>query len=44
MIRNRMFLLSIQNDIVKCLKSCANDFSWIWHLRFGYINFGELNH
>ena len=40
--RNRTFFLNIQNDVVKCLKSYVNDFSWIWHLRFGYLNFGGL--
>ena len=24
-IRNRMFSLNIQNDIMKCLKTCVND-------------------
>ena len=28
-IRNRMFLLNIQNDTIKCLKSCVNNLSWI---------------
>ena len=40
--RNEMFLLNIQNDVLKCLKSYVNDSSWIWHLRFEYLNFGGL--
>lgn len=32
MSRNKMFLLNIQNDIAKCLKTCYNDASRLWHL------------
>lgn len=42
MSRNRMFLLNIQSNNVKCLKACFQDLSWLWHLRFGHINFGGL--
>lgn len=42
MTQNRMFLLDIQNDIAKCLKACVKDTSWLWHLRFGHLNFGDL--
>ena len=42
MTNNRMFLLDIQNGVVRCLKSCVNDFSWIWHLRYEHLNFGGL--
>lgn len=27
---------------MKCLKACFQDFYWLWHLRFGHINFGGL--
>lgn len=42
MTNNRMFLLKIQNDVAKCLKACVKDTSWLWHLRFGHLNFGDL--
>ena len=42
MSKNRMFPLNIQNDVAKCLKACHNDPSWIWHLRYGHLNFGGL--
>jgi hypothetical protein len=29
---NRMFLLNIQTDVAKCLKTCLKDSSWLWHL------------
>ncbi|KAK2965409.1 hypothetical protein RJ640_001486 [Escallonia rubra] len=43
MTRNRMFLLNIQSDVAKCLKSCVRDSSWLWHLRLGHLHFGGLN-
>ncbi|KAJ4717099.1 Retrovirus-related Pol polyprotein from transposon TNT 1-94 [Melia azedarach] len=42
MSKNRMFSLNIQNDVAKCLKACYKDASWLWHLRFGQLNFGGL--
>ncbi|KAL0546348.1 hypothetical protein IC582_016256 [Cucumis melo] len=42
MTKNRMFLLNIQTDVVKCLKSCLEDPNWIWHLRFRHLNFDGL--
>ena len=39
---NRMFVLNIQNDMARCLKMCYKDESWLWHLRFGHLNFGGL--
>ena len=43
MSRNRLFLLNIQNDVTKCLKACMNESSWFWHLRYGHVNFDNLN-
>ena len=42
MSKNRMFLINIQSDVAKCLKTCYNDSSWLWHLRLGHINFRSL--
>lgn len=42
MTKNRIFLLNIQHDETKCLKSCLKDHSWLWHMRYGHLNFGDL--
>ncbi|KAL8128940.1 hypothetical protein V2J09_018095 [Rumex salicifolius] len=42
MKKNRMFPLNIQNDVARCLKSYYKDYSYIWNLRFGHLNFGSL--
>ncbi|GKB35149.1 retrovirus-related pol polyprotein from transposon TNT 1-94 [Tanacetum coccineum] len=42
MTKNRMFILNIQHDEVKCLKSCLKDHSWLWHMRYGHLNFGDF--
>ncbi|KAL5824805.1 hypothetical protein ACOSQ3_020868 [Xanthoceras sorbifolium] len=42
MSKNRLFSLNIQNDVVKCLKACYKNASWLWHIRFGHLNFGSL--
>ncbi|KAJ7971537.1 Retrovirus-related Pol polyprotein from transposon TNT 1-94 [Quillaja saponaria] len=42
MTRNRMFILNLQNDGAKCLKMCAKDSTWHWHMRLGHLNFGGL--
>ena len=38
MSRNRMFMLNIQNDVEKCLKTCYKDIDWLWHHLFGHLN------
>ena len=40
--KNRMFVINIQSDAAKCLKTCCKDSSWLWHLRLGHINFKSL--
>nr|GFA51289.1 retrovirus-related Pol polyprotein from transposon TNT 1-94 [Tanacetum cinerariifolium] len=42
MTKNRMFILNIQHDEAKCLKSYLEDHSWLWHRRYGHLNFGDL--
>ena len=42
MAKNRLFLLPIQIDMVTCLTSYYKDSSWLWHLRLGHLNYGEL--
>nr|GEY02107.1 retrovirus-related Pol polyprotein from transposon TNT 1-94 [Tanacetum cinerariifolium] len=42
MTKNRMFILNIQHDEAKCLKSFLEDHSWLWHMRYGHLNFGDL--
>ncbi|CAL5332754.1 unnamed protein product [Camellia sinensis] len=42
MSKNRMFALNIQHDVVKCLSAIIKDKDWLWHLRFGHLNFGSL--
>nr|GEY39331.1 retrovirus-related Pol polyprotein from transposon TNT 1-94 [Tanacetum cinerariifolium] len=42
MTKDRMFILNIQHDEAKCLKSYLDDHSWLWHMRYGHLNFGDL--
>ena len=39
---NRLFTLTLQQDVPMCLKACTQDFLWLWHLRFGHLNFEGL--
>ncbi|GKC95297.1 retrovirus-related pol polyprotein from transposon TNT 1-94, partial [Tanacetum coccineum] len=40
--KNKMFILNIQYDEAKCLKSCLEDHSWLWHMRYMHLYFGDL--
>jgi transposase InsO family protein len=42
MTKNSMFKLNLVNIQVRCLKTCVEDMTWLWHLRFGHLNFGGL--
>jgi GAG-pre-integrase domain len=42
MATNRMFKLNLVNIKVTCLNTCVEEKYWLWHLRFGHINFGGL--
>ena len=42
MSKNRMFVINIQSDAAKCLKTCCKDSSWLWNLRLDHINFRSL--
>lgn len=42
MTKNRMFVLNVKTAEVKCLQACVKDPSWIWHMRFGHLNFEGL--
>jgi transposase InsO family protein len=40
--RNRMYILKIQPAEPVCLLSHADEDAWLWHMRFGHINFRSL--
>ncbi|KAL0457718.1 UNVERIFIED_CONTAM: Retrovirus-related Pol polyprotein from transposon TNT 1-94 [Sesamum latifolium] len=42
MTSNRMFKLNVKTAEEKCLQACINNSSWIWHMRFGHLNFEGL--
>ena len=37
-----MFPLTVHHDTPKCLRSVVNDKDWLWHLRYGHLNFENL--
>ncbi|KAA0058510.1 Retrovirus-related Pol polyprotein from transposon TNT 1-94 [Cucumis melo var. makuwa] len=42
MIANRMFPLYLQNTTHSCFSMKLKDVSWLWHFRYGHLNFGGL--
>lgn len=42
MSRNRMFPLPLRTETVSFFSTLMNDTSWLWHLRFGHLNFNGL--
>ncbi|KAI9152926.1 hypothetical protein LWI28_003161 [Acer negundo] len=42
MTKNRMFPLAIHHDTPKCLTVIINNKDWLWHLRYGHLNFESL--
>ncbi|CAL1392261.1 unnamed protein product [Linum trigynum] len=40
--RNRLYILSITEAQPVCLMTKHNDESWLWHSRFGHVNFLSL--
>lgn len=42
MTANRMFPLHIQHDIQTCFNMQMSDSSWLWHMRYGHLNFNGL--
>ncbi|KAA0057220.1 Retrovirus-related Pol polyprotein from transposon TNT 1-94 [Cucumis melo var. makuwa] len=42
MTANRMFPLYLQNTTHSCLSAKLKDVSWLWHFRYGHLNFGGL--
>lgn len=42
MTTNRMFPLHIQHAIQTCYIMKMSDISWLWHMRYGHLNFNGL--
>lgn len=41
--RNRMYILKIQPTEPVCLLTHAKEEAWLWHMRFGHLNFRSLH-
>ncbi|XP_073152810.1 uncharacterized protein [Henckelia pumila] len=39
---NRMFPLYLHNTVHSCLYAKLKDEAWLWHFRYGHLNFGGL--
>ncbi|XP_071933594.1 uncharacterized protein [Coffea arabica] len=42
MTANRMFPLYLQNLTHSCFSTKSKDMAWLWHFRYGHLNFGGL--
>ena len=40
--KNRIFLLNIEMNVLKCLNICVKGETWLWHMRLWYVNFDSL--
>ena len=41
--KDRTFKFEIQNGSYKCLTAAVKNEDWVWHLRYGHLNFRSLN-
>lgn len=41
--KNRTFKIGIQELEQKCFGAVVDDVNWLWHYRFGHLNFRSLN-
>ncbi|TXG59142.1 hypothetical protein EZV62_016971 [Acer yangbiense] len=39
---NRLFPMHIKSDTLPCFSFVIGDGSWLWHMRFGHVNFRSL--
>ena len=44
MTKNQMFMLNLTTDMPICLQAYVKDADWLWHMRFGHLNFNDLKH
>ncbi|RVW80686.1 hypothetical protein CK203_053954 [Vitis vinifera] len=42
MTTNRMFPLYLENTTQNCFSAKLMDEEWLWHFRYGHLNFGGL--
>lgn len=42
MTANRMFPLHIKHDVHSCFSAKVKDPTWLWHFRYGHLNFNGL--
>ncbi|KAL5823840.1 hypothetical protein ACOSQ4_021740 [Xanthoceras sorbifolium] len=40
--KNRMFPLPLQSEIIHSFSAIVMETNWLWHLRFGHLNFNGL--